>query len=502
MFPKHKGAQAIQSESPFHINLSKSSYTPGEEINITLSADDRRAFIGLQIKAHKAVGDKEIILGTFTSFPSDKLKPVDCFGESQNLITHKNNLPVTEVQLSWQAPPVNEGDIIFTATFVEDFRTFWIHVEARLNSTTPYVPLYTPKVSPITPEIDFDQCGATFGCVLYPTYCTGDDCTEGLTFRYRHDHITFQLFAKADNYVVVGFSHDKKMGEDQTIGCTASNIGVSIQHGWNHPDLYNARIYLGNSLSNMTTMEKDGMVYCSFTRPMVMSLPHPEHPNVTFKYDLNQDYYVMLAKGHTYRGSDVLGYHTQLPVTTWSKVNFKSHEIYRAGSLPLLTKIHAVLMISAWIFFAGLATTMARYYRHIGNTSKGTATWFKVHRFAAIMVFLCAAAAIVIIFLKVKDITTKAVTHGWFGIAVLSALLIQVLSAIFRPEPHEMSRPVFNFGHWFFGKTAQVLAADKELRRDAQVKQQASCGDILALIFYLLLIFLILSAGVLAVFLF
>ena len=45
-----------------------------------------------------------------------------------------------------------------------------------------------------------------------------------------------------------------------------------------------------------------------------------------------------------FEGSSAVTHHTELPVTTSSKVNFQANKIYGGSSLPDLTKIHGIVI--------------------------------------------------------------------------------------------------------------------------------------------------------------
>lgn len=59
--------------------------------------------------------------------------------------------------------------------------------------------------------IDYEECGKTIGCFLYPKYCMGSNCDAGMTYKTENDDVTIQLFGKAEGYISVGFSHDRTM---------------------------------------------------------------------------------------------------------------------------------------------------------------------------------------------------------------------------------------------------------------------------------------------------
>ena len=60
--------------------------------------------------------------------------------------------------------------------------------------------------------IDYDKCGESMGCVLYPYYCTGENCDAGATFSEDGNQTRFQLFAKnTEGYISIGLSDDRLM---------------------------------------------------------------------------------------------------------------------------------------------------------------------------------------------------------------------------------------------------------------------------------------------------
>ena len=51
-----------------------------------------------------------------------------------------------------------------------------------------------------------------------------------------------------------------------------------------------------------------------------------------------------------------------------------------------------------------------------------------------------------------------AEVHSYVGIVVMSVATMQVLAGLLRPDPSSSLRPLFNWGHWFLGNSAHVLA--------------------------------------------
>lgn len=52
----------------------------------------------------------------------------------------------------------------------------------------------------------------------------------------------------------------------------------------------------------MIVAQEDGKLKCEFTRPKVMSVVNRFKPNERLTFDINQEYYVMIAWGEVPRG--------------------------------------------------------------------------------------------------------------------------------------------------------------------------------------------------------
>lgn len=456
----HDGIKHQTTEVPFKLSFSSDSYTPGQEINVTLSSPTDKPFKGFFVVAHRTVGDRERPVGTVIKYPEEKAKPLPCVYEENAAITHKNNETITSLEYTWRAPTSNEGDLVFKYMVVVDFETFWIDERSHtLNSSTPLssVP-YVEQENQDISGINWDDCGISKGCFLYPRHCSGSDCSAAVTFRpVQNDTMEFEMFIADNEYIAVGFSHDKLMGKDHVLSCTGANLKLSVQNGYN-PFQYYMRVFR-DDITNMSVRTQDGNTVCRLVRPRVMEVFTEYWGNETF--DLNNRYYLSLAWGSVYENTDVLDHHIELPVVSEELVDFNSMTIVRGSSLPLLTQIHGILMLSAWILLAGITTIVSRYYKVLGNESMlfGSKYWFQIHRACAVLVWTLTATSFVIIFVKVKALSELAELHSYIGIALMSACTLQMLGGLCRPDLDSKVRPVFNIGHWLLGKSCHILAA-------------------------------------------
>nr|KAG5693791.1 hypothetical protein BaRGS_029421 [Batillaria attramentaria] len=241
MYPKHSSLEKQQGQAPYTITLSSATYRPGQNITITVSADDGRVIRGIQTNARRTDVNRNDIVGTFVDWPDSKVKVLSCF-------------------LSSNAETVN----------------------------TSFAP------------IDWNG-------------------------------YTFEILGEGEGYISLGFSYDKKMGDDQTLSCTAQGDRVTVQNGYNHKGLWN-EWQQGMELRNLQTKQEDGKIYCRFTRPESMDVVYyhaPYDPPEIFTFDLQIDFYVFIAWGYTYQDTDVMRIHQEMPVISDNKINFRRFDVYR-----------------------------------------------------------------------------------------------------------------------------------------------------------------------------
>ncbi|XP_064603151.1 ferric-chelate reductase 1-like [Liolophura sinensis] len=468
MFPKHKGTEKMVSPSPFAIRLSSQTYRPSQEITVFIEGSGEKIFRGLQIRAHRVKGDTEIIMGTFTNFPDKFLQPLSCFGGLNNMLTHKNNAMKRNVTLTWKAPDVPVGDLVFTTTIVASFNEFWGDQKSVImKDPSGTVDLGNlEQIHNVNPEIDFDgTCGQTRGCFLFPRHCMGDDCLAAVSFHTQDGHVHFEMMGKAEGWVSLGFSHDKLMGDDETLSCTAQDSRVTVQRGYN-PALHNDRQYTAG-IVNMTTVQKDGYIYCRFSRPIVMSdlvsvnyTSDPPTP-INHSFDFSEDWYLFLGWGYTYVDTDVMGKHTELPVVTENKVSLSSTVVYRGSVMSTWLQAHGCLAVIAWMLLVGMGTVVARHYRQgIGaKMACGQKRWFQFHRLLVGLAAACTAASFILIFVKIGGWSKHVTVHAYLGIAIMAATVLQVSGGLIRPSPASKIRPVFNYFHRILGKLTHAAAA-------------------------------------------
>ncbi len=113
-----------------------------------------------------------------------------------------------------------------------------------------------------------------------------------LTTQFKFEYQQQAYKDLSNTYAAFGLSYDRKMGDDDVIACKYSNGLGSIQRYYNNgqrPQLLPDPLV---GLSETQVSIQDNLLKCSFKRVKSM----PSEPNY---FDLNKEYYVLLATGPT-----------------------------------------------------------------------------------------------------------------------------------------------------------------------------------------------------------
>ncbi|XP_055864263.1 putative ferric-chelate reductase 1 isoform X2 [Biomphalaria glabrata] len=468
-YPKH-GASAQTTSSPYTIKFDKQSYNPSDQIKVTVSGTKIK---GIQMAAFRADDLSEEVLGQFSNMDA-KLKAFTCFGEMpDNMITHSHDHSVQSVTVTWTAPSANVGHIVFKTTIVRDYSEFWVDIKTQLNSSNPAsaVGVKYPKISTtsLVQDIDFSGCGNTKGCFLYPSSCSGDDCIAAATFEHLQsaDEYSIELTTKYDSvdYVALGLSDDRHMGDDETITCVVQGTKLNVQHSYN-PGYFNDR-KLTTSLSNVQVKNADGRIQCRFTLPKITDIYLITQGAKSFQYtntsfDHGKTYYLQIAWGSVMTGSDVIAQHEIMPPVTFDKLSLSDKSIFRGSAYGILVHAHVSLMLVAWLFITGVTTVSSRHYKNWLPEKKilGTKVWFQVHRGLAFLVILLTALGLVMVFTEYgAEIREGSIPHSILGLIVTGFIGLQIIMGMLRPGPDHKRRIIFNWGHRVLGQLTHITAA-------------------------------------------
>ncbi|XP_033738944.1 putative ferric-chelate reductase 1 homolog [Pecten maximus] len=302
------------------------------------------------------------------------------------------------------------------------------------------------------------ECGNTKGCY---SGCAGG-CYEA-TWKEVGDAIEFTLKAEVttETYMAIGFSEDNKMGGDSVIGCSVNTAGtVQVYNTFNAAGAKFNQPITNNKLgiSAESGSVSNGLFSCSFTRKTVST------DNQI--YNLNNNYYILMAKGPA--AGTGFGRHdlTTLPLVSAETADFQSTTDLTGSAVNILLKLHGSLMIFAWVLLASIGIVMARFYKPVWSEKKmlGEAYWFQIHRSLMILATLAVIAGIVIIFVDVgkwSHLEGQADwkrAHPYIGIVVGAVVILNPLMALFRPHPGDKYRFIFNWAHWAVGTIGHLIA--------------------------------------------
>ncbi|CAH1773712.1 unnamed protein product [Owenia fusiformis] len=473
IFPKHKGAERQTTDAPYTITVSPTSYSPGQDLTVTMWSKDALAFRGFQIRSQRVNGDKEEIVGGFTNFPND-VKPQTWYpkGDNKNCLTHMNNEPKYNLTFTWKAPATSVGDIHFSATFIQSYAVFWYDVKSSVvkamvpDASAEFLGEVKPNLSAV---ITADGCGETKGCLMSPRYCFYD-CDFLVTYKVDGDFIDFEMKGKADHFMSLAFSDDVRMGNDSTLTCLTAPWLSTVQLGYNPPNPKTNDKHRITGITNAEAEKQRDHVTCRFRRPRSMNVTWISNDKTTpattteVTFDLLSDtWHLFIAYGDAYDGTDVGHKHGPLPLITHDKVDLQQKTLVYAYSLPREVQAHGAMMIIAWVLCAGVSIIFARSFKNLGDDKMycGAKLWFQLHRILAVLAFLLTVGAFVIIFVYKKEFVKDGRTqiHAGLGIAVQTLVLLQVVMGTLRPGPDSKFRPAFNTVHSINGGLCWALAA-------------------------------------------
>ncbi|XP_077309188.1 putative ferric-chelate reductase 1 [Lithobates pipiens] len=132
MIPEH-GASAQTSTGPYSLTVSKTTYSAGEQITVSLSGSSK--FEGFLIQARS--GNSATPLGSFEVVDSTA-QTLTCTS-AKSAVSQTSSTLKSNVQLKWMAPSSGNSDIQIRATVVQTEKVFWTNVASctiTYNSTS------------------------------------------------------------------------------------------------------------------------------------------------------------------------------------------------------------------------------------------------------------------------------------------------------------------------------------------------------------------------------
>ncbi|XP_062597599.1 ferric-chelate reductase 1-like [Saccostrea cucullata] len=312
-----------------------------------------------------------------------------------------------------------------------------------------------------TLQADFG-CGDTKGCFAK---CSGGQCDFIITWNDTGEHVQFEMRKKFstmdpnDHWMAVGFSEDKRMGDDSVTECVRQEGFIVVHQSFNDVTKSNTRLkQSGLGLSDVSGSYVDGMMICQFSRKKHL----PDEKQI---FDLNNDYYMFFAYGEASQGEKRRHSLRDLPIVSSEPVDLQKHSNIQGKAVYFLVKVHGCLMVIAWVCLASIGIIAVRYYKTVWleETCMRERIWYQSHKFCMITLFLCVMVGIILIFVEIQgysqiDGKTFHQAHPIMGLIVTLFTIANPIIAILRPLPGTVKRKIFNWIHWAVGTGAHFLA--------------------------------------------
>ncbi|CAF4085300.1 unnamed protein product [Adineta steineri] len=282
---------------------------------------------------------------------------------------------------------------------------------------------------------------------------------------------------KTSQWLAIGLSTDDSMGQDHVFICQhlADNT-ISLQRfvnpdGHARPELANDPANVGGTFNVSQEKFENGVAHCDFTLSNFGNTRRHSR-QISFP-ELSQTvpYQPLIAFGFL-DSSNRLQRHSQNARTALSEkvlLNRAETIVYNIGSTgsdsTALMKAHGIIMIFAWIVLVSTGILTARYFKKSWSTRKicGKAVWFAIHRtlMTSVAILTLIAFILILVYKKGQWISQKnqrEFAHSIVGILVISFAVIQPFMALFRCNPDDDYRFIFNYAHAFVGFSAFILS--------------------------------------------
>ncbi|MCJ8728586.1 hypothetical protein PDJAM_G00006200 [Pangasius djambal] len=460
MMPGHHHHKPSPTSPPYTITVDKSIFSPGDQIKVTLSAENNAYFEGFLIEARDAAILEGGSVGTFTLLDSTISQLLSCHHREGSAVSHTSDHHKTEVLVIWTAPQDSPPSVQFLVTVLQKFELFWVKVPGpvlSLNGASPPTPLSpqtTTAPTPLPHPFTSEGCGIRKTCLRDPEGCNPENDTlcYFLSFRKVEQGVKFELSGPASGYVSFALSTDKWMGNDDVYLCISDTNRVSVSaayvEGRTHPVTASE-----NVLRETAWRLADGVIQCSFHRNIHIPKPNQD------RFDLDQMYYLFLAHGRAENGRTHR--HDRQPLISAKQVVITGPPEDLSGSrAPLLIKFHAAFMLIGWMTTVSTGVIIARYFKPDWpeTTVCGQRVWFQFHRGLMFLTVLLTFIGFILPFVYRRGWSKRAGSHPYFGCTVMALAVIQPIIALFRPAPDSSRRYIFNWVHLGTGTIAQVLA--------------------------------------------
>ncbi|RNA13343.1 ferric-chelate reductase 1 [Brachionus plicatilis] len=310
-----------------------------------------------------------------------------------------------------------------------------------------------------------DDCGTKYGCLKIPNDCQDLNCDYIVKWQDNGTYSHFVMQARpmqSSFYLAIGFSYDRKMGEDCVVMCKYSTSGrSSIEHYYNPRKEKTSEVLdpdnrsIGLTQSSVTI--DDNFLTCSFKRLKSIE-------NERDYFDLNEMYYLLMVKGYLDPDNEPIN-HKKNKFASSKEINFNFITKEENNSSLKYIKVHAILMTSIWMILATFGVIFARYFKFLNWywSLFGTELWFAVHRaFMTLVPILTLIGFGAIFYAKDFEFIQPSLSlnfaHSSLGFITIAFSIIQPIYGVLRPSKNSENRTRFHWIHRIFGFLTILLA--------------------------------------------
>ncbi|XP_022096285.1 putative defense protein 3 [Acanthaster planci] len=144
--PSH-GVSLANGPSPYSLQLSQSTYTPGGMVSVTVVASQQ--YRGIILQARRTDGLSTAPQGSWLNLQDAQLldyKRIRC-SSTHDTITHTNRNDKSVSQtFTWLTPITDVGSVRFVMSVVQTYNTYWVNVESNVITYFAGEPLNCPIV--------------------------------------------------------------------------------------------------------------------------------------------------------------------------------------------------------------------------------------------------------------------------------------------------------------------------------------------------------------------
>ncbi|KAJ0065181.1 hypothetical protein NL108_005664 [Boleophthalmus pectinirostris] len=146
-FPQSCDSMLVEHDSPaqngpipFEVQTFKAKQ---DLITVTLKSTGSKTFTGFMLEARSKVND--CIVGKFIILDSQSTRFLNCNNSAGSAVSQKVNNEKTLLKVNWTAEAGDAESVIFRATFVENYATFWNPVDFNVAIPSP-----SPTTMPVS----------------------------------------------------------------------------------------------------------------------------------------------------------------------------------------------------------------------------------------------------------------------------------------------------------------------------------------------------------------